>query len=161
MFRVVVRAMAGAIVTAGVAFPAHVHASSAEESMLAEINDARRANGVPALRESPLLSESASSYSRYMLARNYFGHLSAVRASGKFTLKGEILAWHSGSNARVGPTLAQLAELTVAPQGGPASGDALRGRRNGTRPAGRGGSDGLDHPLRTALTVSPRGGRRS
>ena len=73
--------------------------------MVAEINDARRSQGVPALRESPLLSESSSSYSRYMLARDYFGHLSSVRASNKFSLKGEILAWHSGSKARVGPTL--------------------------------------------------------
>ena len=73
--------------------------------MLAEIDDARRARGLPALRYSPLLAESASSYSRYMLARDYFGHLSSVRTSGKFTLKGEVLAWRSGSNPRVSPTL--------------------------------------------------------
>jgi len=103
MFRVV-RLILGAGLAAGFAFPAVAHASPAEESMVGEINDARRAHGVPALHESPLLSESASSYSRYMLARDYFGHLSSVRTSDKFTLKGEILAWHSGSNPRVGPT---------------------------------------------------------
>jgi len=105
MFRVV-QLILGAVLAVGFALPALAQASSAEQSMLAEIDDARRANGLQALRESPLLSDSASSYSRYMVVHDYFGHLSAVRASDKFTIKGEILAWHSGSNPRVGPTLA-------------------------------------------------------
>ncbi len=73
--------------------------------MRAEINQARKARGLGALRESPLLTKSSGSYSRYMLARDYFGHLETVRASTKFTLRGEVLAWHSGSNPRVGATL--------------------------------------------------------
>ena len=104
MFRVGKRIL-GAFMAIGFALPAVVIASPAEDAMLAEINDARREQGVPALRESPLLSDSASSYSRYMIARDFFGHLSSIRTSGKFTLKGEILAWHSGDNARVGSTL--------------------------------------------------------
>jgi len=108
MFRVVIRRIFGAVLAIGIVFSAQAqaHASSAEDSMLGELNDARRAYGLTALRDSSLLSESASSYSRYMLARDYFGHLSAVRTSSKFTLKGEVLAWHSGSNPRVGPTVA-------------------------------------------------------
>jgi uncharacterized protein YkwD len=89
----------------GFALPAAAHATPAEESMLAEINEARRESGVPTLRESPLLSESAADYSRYMIARDYFGHLSSLRMSDKFTLKGEVLAWHSGDGPRVGSTL--------------------------------------------------------
>ena len=73
--------------------------------MRAEINQARKARGLSPLRESPLLARSAASYSRYMLAHDYFGHLETVRASTKFTLRGEVLAWHSGSGPRVGATL--------------------------------------------------------
>ena len=73
--------------------------------MRAEINEARKARGLAGLRESPLLARSAGSYSRYMLAHDYFGHLETVRASAKFTLRGEVLAWHTGSNPRVGATL--------------------------------------------------------
>jgi len=101
----VVRLILGTALAVGFAFPALVDASPAEQSMLAEINAARRAHGVPTLRDSPLLSESASSYSRYMLARDYFGHLSAMRVSDRFTLTGEVLGWHAGPNARVGATL--------------------------------------------------------
>ena len=105
MFRVVRRLILGAVLAAGLAVPAHAHASASEDSMVAEINEARREQGLAALRTSPLLSDSAASYSRYMLARDYFGHLPEVRASNKFTLKGEVLAWHTGSAPRVGQTV--------------------------------------------------------
>ena len=105
MFRVVARAIFGAVLAAGIALPAAACASPAEDSMLARIDQVRLDRGLEPLRTSPLLSDSAASYSRYMLARDYFGHLSAVRASNKFTMKGEILAWHTGSEPRVTETL--------------------------------------------------------
>jgi uncharacterized protein YkwD len=103
MFRVVKR-MVGTGLAIGFALPGMALASPAEEAMLAEIDQARAGRGLPGLRESPDLSESAGAYSRYMIARDYFGHLSSIRMSDRFSLKGEILAWHSGDNARVGPT---------------------------------------------------------
>jgi uncharacterized protein YkwD len=86
-------------------FLAPAHASSPEGMMLAGIDDIRRANGLPALRDSPLLSGSARSYSLFMLRRDYFGHLSSVRTSDRFSLKGEILAFHRGWRPRVEWTL--------------------------------------------------------
>jgi len=88
-----------------IALPAYAQASPAEDAMVGAINEARQSRGLPGLRESPLLSRSAASYSRYMIARDFFGHLSAVRMSTRFSLRGEILAWHSGANPRVRPTL--------------------------------------------------------
>lgn len=73
--------------------------------MRAEINEARKARGLVPLREAPLLTRSAASYSRYMLAHDYFGHLDSVRASSKFSIRGEVLAWHTGSKPRVGGTV--------------------------------------------------------
>jgi uncharacterized protein YkwD len=102
---VVRRPIFGAVLALAFAVPAYAHAAPAEDTMRAEINDARKAGGLPALRESPLLSKSAASYSRYMLARDYFGHLETVRASSKFAIRGEVLAWYEGSNPRVGATV--------------------------------------------------------
>jgi uncharacterized protein YkwD len=95
----------GAVLAIGFALPAAAQGAPAEEAMVAEIDQVRTERGLPGLRQSQDLFESAGSYSRYMIARDYFGHLSSIRMSDRFSLKGEILAWHSGDNARVGPTL--------------------------------------------------------
>ena len=100
------RPIFGAVLALAIAVPGYAaHAAPAEDAMRAEINQARQSRGLAPLRESPLLTKSAASYSRYMLARDYFGHLETVRASTKFTLRGEVLAWHRGSSPRVGATL--------------------------------------------------------
>jgi uncharacterized protein YkwD len=94
------------MLTFAFAVPA-AHAAPAEDVMRAQVNEARTARGLPPLRESPLLTRSSGGYSRYMLARDYFGHLSTVRASAKFSIRGEVLAWHAGAKARVGSTVRQ------------------------------------------------------
>ena len=77
--------------------------ASPESRMLDGINQARAANGLPALRNSPNLDASASHYSRYMLARDYFGHLSRIHASwSRWSWLGENLAMYRGWGTRVG-----------------------------------------------------------
>lgn len=99
------RAIFGGMLTLALTVPTYAHAVPAEDEMRAEINEARKARGLVPLREAPLLARSAAGYSRYMLARDVFGHLESVRASGKFTIRGEVLAWHTGSKPRVRATL--------------------------------------------------------
>src|SRR3954463_4616219 len=71
-----------------------------EKRLLRLIDGARRSHGLPALRDSRPLCRSARRYSRYMLAHDYFGHLSTIRAGGHFSLKGEALAGYSGWRLR-------------------------------------------------------------
>ena len=70
-------------------------------AMIKKVNEARRGNGLAALQPSEALTGSARSYARYMLARDYFGHLASIRAGGNFLLTGETLEWHSGWRPRV------------------------------------------------------------
>src|SRR3954468_14867476 len=46
--------------------------------MIAGINHARAQHGVRALHASGSLSRSATRYSKYMLKRDYFGHMSRI-----------------------------------------------------------------------------------
>jgi uncharacterized protein YkwD len=70
-------------------------------AMIHKVNEARHARGLAALQPSEALTDSARSYARYMLKRDYFGHLSSIRAGGNFLLTGETLEWHSGWRPRV------------------------------------------------------------
>jgi uncharacterized protein YkwD len=80
-----------------------VAAASPGSRMLGAINHARRANGLPGLHQSRDLTASAAHYSRYMLARNYFGHLSRIHASwSHWSWLGENLAMYPGWGTRVG-----------------------------------------------------------
>jgi uncharacterized protein YkwD len=82
--------------------PAAAEASPGSR-MLAGINQARRAHGLAPLRPSGNLTRSARAYSRYMLARNYFGHLSRIHASwSRWSWVGENLAMYPGWGVRVG-----------------------------------------------------------
>jgi uncharacterized protein YkwD len=81
-------------------------AASPESRMLAGINQARARQGLPALRHSGDLGASARRYSRYMLARDYFGHASRIRASWRrWSWVGENLAMYPGWGTRVGSVL--------------------------------------------------------
>jgi uncharacterized protein YkwD len=75
--------------------------------MIAKVNKFRASNGVPAVRRSDALVGSARRYAHWMLAHDYFGHQSSIRAAGHFRSLGETLAWHSGSGADVGGTMSQ------------------------------------------------------
>jgi uncharacterized protein YkwD len=102
-------ALAGAIVACGTALAVPAGASAGERTpqlrMLAAVNEVRAKHGLGALRGSRSLHRSARSYARYMLRRDYFGHLGRIRASSRFSLLGENLAWHSGRRPGVSRTV--------------------------------------------------------
>jgi uncharacterized protein YkwD len=80
-------------------------ASPAQPAMLGKVNAVRAAHGLGPLRASPALHRSARRYARWMLRHDYFGHLKRIRASSRFGLLGENLAWHSGRRPRIGRTI--------------------------------------------------------
>jgi uncharacterized protein YkwD len=84
---------------------AQANARSTGLRMVAAVNEVRAQHGLGALRPSRSLYRSARSYSRWMLRRDYFGHLPRIRASSRFSLLGEALAWHSGRRAGVSRTV--------------------------------------------------------
>jgi uncharacterized protein YkwD len=79
--------------------------SGAERKAIDELNEARRANGLPALRVSESLSRSSGRYARRMLRDDFFGHGSRIELAGDFRSAGETIAWHSGWRARPGQTV--------------------------------------------------------
>jgi uncharacterized protein YkwD len=76
-------------------------AASGEDQMLAKINNYRAKNGLPKVRKSKSLTRSAERYSWKQMNNGYFGHSSRIQASSKYRRLGEILAYISGSRARV------------------------------------------------------------
>ena len=70
--------------------------ASAEEEAVSALNEIRRDQGLPALRASESLGESADRYSRSMLRSEYFGHGARIAVAAQFSLAGETLAWHTG-----------------------------------------------------------------
>ena len=74
---------------------------SESAAMIHKVNEARRSSGLAALHASEALTDSSRRYARYMLANDYFGHLSSIRAGGNFLFTGETLEWHSGWRPRV------------------------------------------------------------
>jgi uncharacterized protein YkwD len=75
-------------------------AVSDRPAMVDTINRARAGHGAPALRHSASLSRSARRYARHLLRTGSFGHAGGIRASHRFTLLGELLAWHRGPRPR-------------------------------------------------------------
>jgi uncharacterized protein YkwD len=62
-------------------------------------------HGLAPFHGSASLHRSATAYARWMLRSEYFGHLTRIRASGRFARLGEALAWHSDRRARVSGTV--------------------------------------------------------
>ena len=89
--------------------PATAVASVPPESaaMIKKVNEARRSNGLAELQTAEVLVDSARNYARYMLKRDYFGHLASIHAGGNFMMTGETLEWHSGWRPRVGFAFSQ------------------------------------------------------
>jgi uncharacterized protein YkwD len=75
-------------------------ASSAEDQMIAKINDYRASHGLSRLRKSKSLTSTAERYSWKQLNSGYFGHANRIQASSKYNRLGEILAYIGGSRAR-------------------------------------------------------------
>jgi len=73
--------------------------------MLHAVNAVRAQHGLAPFRHAKTLHRSASKYARWMLRADYFGHLSRIRASSRFSLLGENLAWNAGRRWRVGRTV--------------------------------------------------------
>jgi uncharacterized protein YkwD len=73
--------------------------------MVAAVNDVRGDHSLRRLRPAPRLARSARAYARWMLRTDYFGHVRRIRASSRFRVLGETLAWHTGRRALVRATL--------------------------------------------------------
>ena len=69
-------------------------------AMVDTINRARDKHGAPALRHNAALSRSAKRYARHLLRTGNFGHAGRIRADGRFTHLGELLARHRGRKPR-------------------------------------------------------------
>jgi uncharacterized protein YkwD len=99
----------GATLACGVALaapaPAVTDGSELRQRMLHTVNGVRAQHGLAAFHGSATLHRSARAYAGWMLRTDYFGHLSRIRASSRFSLLGEALAWHSGRRALVGRTV--------------------------------------------------------
>jgi len=76
-----------------------------ELQMLHAVNKARAQHALGPLRGSRSLRRSARGYARWMLRADYFGHLDRIRASSRFSLVGENLAWHTGRRPGVARTV--------------------------------------------------------
>jgi uncharacterized protein YkwD len=101
--------MAVTIFVCGVMFavPAGAGAVGDElpQRMVAAVNEVRAQHGLPALAASASLHRSARRFARWMLRADYFGHLGTIRASSRFSLLGEALAWHAGRRPRIAGTV--------------------------------------------------------
>jgi uncharacterized protein YkwD len=80
-------------------------ATAAADPMIGKINRARRRHGLRPLRASGSLARSSRRFGRYLMRTDRFGHDSHIWASGRFRLKGEVLAMHTGWRARRGRTI--------------------------------------------------------
>jgi uncharacterized protein YkwD len=89
-----------------VALPAApASAKSAEVKMFKQINQIRKAYGVPKLRGSWSLLYSAKRYARLMMRANYFGHQARIPVASGWNAAGETLSWHRGWAAKPRRTL--------------------------------------------------------
>jgi len=89
------------IVPAVVAAPA---SATAEDQMIGKINAWRAKHGLPGIRKSKSLTQSAERYSRKQLRSGYFGHSNRIQASSKYRTLGEILAFHGRTGSYVRQT---------------------------------------------------------
>jgi uncharacterized protein YkwD len=87
------------------AFPAPVLASGESGRIVAKINGARSANGLAPLQRSPALTHSSRRYAGSLMDSQWFGHASAIQASGRFRRLGEVLAMHGGRALRAAATV--------------------------------------------------------
>lgn len=86
--------------------PAAAQARKSPSPMVDKINRARLANGIRPMRYSSSLSGSSSRFARHLAASQRFAHSSRIRASGRFSRLGEILALMRGWDVQRDLTLA-------------------------------------------------------
>ncbi|HEX5910700.1 MAG TPA: CAP domain-containing protein [Thermoleophilaceae bacterium] len=83
--------------------PASAAQANPAHAVVAKVNSYRAANGLPALRLSRSLSRSSYAYARHLMRSDRFGHSSHIRASSRFNMLGENLAfsWGKRRSARI------------------------------------------------------------
>ncbi|MGI8903581.1 MAG: CAP domain-containing protein [Solirubrobacteraceae bacterium] len=81
--------------------------ASVSDQMIVKVNEVRAAHGLRALRPSPSLSRSSGRFSRFLMARDMFGHRARVSSGAPFRRLGEVLAMHSGRRAKIRLTIRQ------------------------------------------------------
>jgi uncharacterized protein YkwD len=86
------------------AFPAQAEATPTQD-MVNRINAKRAARGLQPLRLSGSLTRTSKAYSARMMRSGYFGHLSRIQASSRFSSLGEVLEYRRGYRAAVTSTL--------------------------------------------------------
>jgi uncharacterized protein YkwD len=82
-------------------------AANSERHAIDKLNEIRGANGLPALRPSVLLHESADRYAHHMIDADYFGHGPRIAVASRFGHAGETLALDSGWSIKPGATIGQ------------------------------------------------------
>jgi len=95
----------GLVVSVVVAYPAGASAATPGELVIREINRFRAAYGLQPVHASASLTRSAFSYSRAMMAWDYFGHARRIQASSRFQSLGEVLELHGGRGPAVKATV--------------------------------------------------------
>ncbi len=93
MSRLPVALLTGFLIAAVVALPA---AASPQGDAIDQLNQLRKASGLPSLQASESLQRSSTRYARRMIDNDYFGHASRIAASSAFGRVGETLELHSG-----------------------------------------------------------------
>lgn len=88
---------------AALLLPASAAQANPAHAVVDKVNSYRAANGLPPLKLSRSLSRSSYAYARTLMRSNRFGHSSHIRASSRFRLLGETLAfsWGRRKSARI------------------------------------------------------------
>ena len=88
---------------AALLLPASAAQANPAHAVVTKVNSYRVANGLPPLRLSRSLSRSSYAYARHLMRANRFGHSSRIRASSRFRMLGENLAfsWGKRRSARI------------------------------------------------------------
>ena len=97
--------LAATVVCFSLAAPPPSADASQADSMVRELNRVRALHDVGPLRTSRSLTRSSSAFAHFLMRSNYFGHMTRIRASGRFRRLGEVLEWHRGRRAFVRRTV--------------------------------------------------------
>jgi uncharacterized protein YkwD len=94
--RLPVALLTGFLVVAATLLPAATAAANPQQEAIGQLNEVRRANGLPALHGSAALDRSSTRYARHMVDMHRFGHASRIAVASQFARAGETLALHPG-----------------------------------------------------------------
>jgi uncharacterized protein YkwD len=95
------RLLGAAALTTLLALPATPAAAGTTSRMVGQINSARAAHGLPALRESASIDRSSAAWARRLMRQDRLVHVSL----GSAGVDGEVLEMHSGTSSKVAGTV--------------------------------------------------------